>query len=94
MLWRCDWTWPSAHQFLRHARAEAPADFQDHVQVHALGKTPGRHPKGRSKPLSRARAAIVTGAGRGLGPVMALGLAHACIRMVATAAASALKSTR
>jgi NAD(P)-dependent dehydrogenase (short-subunit alcohol dehydrogenase family) len=37
-------------------------------------------------PGSSGRAAIVTGAGRGLGRAMALGLAHAGIRVVATAA--------
>jgi NAD(P)-dependent dehydrogenase (short-subunit alcohol dehydrogenase family) len=40
----------------------------------------------RTKALSGVRAAIVTGAGRGLGRAMALGLAHAGIRVVATAA--------
>jgi len=37
-------------------------------------------------PGSSGRAAIVTGAGRGLGRAMALGLAQAGIRVVATAA--------
>lgn len=38
------------------------------------------------KAISRARTAIVTGAGRGLGRAMALGLTQAGIRVVATAA--------